>query len=383
MPATAAFIEAAAGLGLGRCADVNGIPDGVELTQVNQRNGRRWSVVDAYLRPAQGRPNLEVRTGVTVQRIVIEDGRAVGIDLLGGDSFEPGEGASTPHLRARREVVLAAGAVHTPQLLLLSGVGPGHHLQEQGIAVATNSTGVGQNLQDHLVCGVVVEALRTKTLERAERLPSLLQWLLFRRGPVTSPVAEACGFIRSRPELEFPDLELIFAPAAFVDHGQTRVPGDYVSAGGILLQPESRGSIRLEANSATVSPVIEPNYLSDSGGEDLRVLVEGVKTSRRILTAEPLARLTGRPYLPGEDVRTDAQIEDFVRDKAESLYHPVGTCRMGSDDQAVVSPDLRVVGVDGLRVADASVIPRIMRGHPHWPVIMIAEKASDLILRDR
>ena len=377
--ATGAFIDAAAGIGLGRCPDVNGLePEGVELTQVNQQAGRRWSVVDAYLRPALRRANLEVRTDTRVSHIILEKMRATGVAVR--DSTADG---GEVELTARREVILAAGAVHSPQLLMLSGIGPGPALQALGIPVAEDLPSVGGNLQDHLACGVVVEAVGVRSLRHAERLPALVQWMLTKRGPVTSPIAEACGFVRTSEDLELPDLELIFAPTAFVDHGLTRIPGEHVSVGGILLQPASRGWITLSSPDPAESPSIAPDYLSDKDGEDLRVLTAGVRLCRRILETEPLARMTGPGYLPADSVQADAEIEAFVRQYAESLYHPVGTCRMGSDDQAVVTPDLKLNGVTGLRIVDASIMPRIIRGHPHWPVIMIAEKASDLILGDR
>jgi choline dehydrogenase len=375
-PATAAFLEAAARLGIPRCSDLNGpAPDGVEQTQVNQRNGSRVSVVDAYLRPAMHRPNLEVRRDTRVTRVILHQGRASGVEYRG----KRGVG----RVRARREVILAAGAVFSPQLLMLSGIGPGPALRNHGIPVAVDRPAVGGNLQDHLVCGVVMEAVGTPSLARAERLPALLRWFLSKRGPVTSNVAEACGFVRTRAELELPDLELIWAPVAFVDHGLTRVAGEYLSAGGILLQPRSRGRIRLGSSDPMVAPKIDPNYLSDGDGEDLRVLVESIKLVRRIFSTEPLASYVGRPFMPEEGVNSDEEIAAFVRERAETIYHPVGTCSMGDGPDDVLTPSLEVRGVDGLRVVDASVMPHTIRGHPHWPVIMIAEKAADLILMAR
>lgn len=375
-PTTAAFLEAASRLGIPRCADLNGpAPDGVEQTQVNQRNGSRFSVVDAYLRPAMHRPNLEVRQDTRVTRVIVHKGRASGVEYRG----KKGVG----RVRARREVILSAGAVFSPQLLMLSGIGPGQALQDRGIGVVVDRPTVGGNLQDHLVCGVVMEALGTPSLARAERLPALLRWFLSKRGPVTSNVAEACGFVRTRPDLALPDLELIWAPVAFVDHGLTRVPGEYLSAGGILLQPRSRGRVRLGSPDPMAAPKIDPNYLSDSDGEDLRVLVESIKLVRRIFSTEPLASYVGEPFLPERGVQSDEDIAAFVRERAETIYHPVGTCTMGDGPDAVLTPSLEVRGVGGLRVVDASVMPHTIRGHPHWPVIMIAEKAADLILMAR
>jgi choline dehydrogenase len=262
-------------------------------------------------------------------------------------------------------------------------VGPGPLLQELGIGVVVDAPGVGQDLQDHLACGVVVQSQGVTTLARADSLWSVLRYALTRRGPLTSNVAEACGFHRTRPDLPAPDLEVIFAPAGFADHGFQRIPGNPLTVGAVLLQPLSRGAVNASGPDAATDPTIEPNYLSDAEGQDLEVLVEGMMLARRILSQEPLARHVAGAIAPAEDELGDEALADFIRTRAHTLYHPVGTCRMGSDPASVVTPELTVRGVEGLRVADASIMPRIIRGHPHWPVIMIAEKASDLILSDR
>ncbi len=375
-PVTGDFLAAAEAVGLARNDDVNGPDqDGVGYTQVNQRGGERWSVVNAYLEPARRRPNLDVRTRSTVTRVVVSQGRATAVEYLM-------DGAAK-RVRVGREVVLAAGAVGSPHLLQVSGVGSGSLLQALGIPVVVDAPGVGQDLQDHLACGVVVQSQGVATLARADSIWNVLRYVLTRGGPLTSNVAEACGFYRTRPDLRAPDLEVIFAPAGFADHGFQRFPGDPLTVGGVLLQPRSRGSVSAAGPDAMTAPTIEPNYLSDPGGRDLTVLVEGVKLARRILAQEPLARHVTGAIAPVDEDTSDEALGDFVRSRAETLYHPVGTCRMGSDATSVVTPELTVRGVEGLRVADASIMPRIIRGHPHWPVIMIAEKASDLILADR
>lgn len=372
MPVTEAFLRSAEAAGISRNEDVNGPgQEGVGLTQVNQRAGERWSVVDAYLNPARRRPNLEVRTRTLVSRIVVEDGVATAVEIRSGGEAK--------RVRVGREVILAAGAVASPQLLQLSGIGPGQALQDLGIRVVVDAPRVGDDLQDHLACGIVVGSAGTPTLSRAEGPLSLLRYVLTRTGPLTSNVAEACGFVRTRPDLDAPDLELIFAPAGFVRHGFVRLEGDPLTVGAVVLQPRSRGSVRITDPDPLVPPRIDPCYLSDAGGEDLRTMLAGVKLARRILSLPPLADFVTGPLLPDRSLHTDDDLTTFIREYAETLYHPVGTCRMGNDAASVVTPSLEVRGVRGLRVVDASVMPRIIRGHPQWAVIMIAEKASALI----
>jgi choline dehydrogenase len=316
------------------------------------------------------RPNLTVLTGALARAIVLDGRRATGVRYAH---------AGAPRVaRARREVILAAGAVHSPVVLMQSGIGPAAHLRSRGIGVAHDLPGVGRNLQDHLAVPVMVACREPVSLVAAQSARQLVRFLLLRRGMLTSNVAEACAFVRTRAELPAPDLELIFAPVPFIDHGLTPPPCHGITIGAVCLQPRSAGTIGLRASEPT-APQIEPGYLSDAGGEDLRVLVEGVTLARRILRAPALARYAGEPLAPGDDVHTDDEIARFVREHAETLYHPVGTCRMGRDAGAVVDPELRVHGLDGLRVVDASVMPVINRGHTMAPVIMIAERAADLI----
>lgn len=371
-PVTRAFLAAAQAVGLERNDDVNGPDqDGVGHTQVNQRGGERWSVVNAYLEPARRRPNLQVRTRCHVTRVVVADGRAAAVEWREGDR--------TRRIRVRREVVLAAGAVGTPHLLQLSGIGPGVELSALGIPVVRDAPEVGANLQDHLACGILVASRNTATLARADSFGAVLRFVLTRRGPLTSNVAEACGFWRSRPALPAPDLEVIFAPAGFADHGRRRFPGDPITVGAVLLQPASRGRIVARSADPFAPPEIDPGYLSDPGGADVEGLRRGLALASRILGTEPLSRFVAGPIVPKRRPESDAALEELIRTRAETLYHPVGTCRMGADRRSVVAPDLRVRGVEGLRVADASIMPRIIRGHPHWPVVMIAERAADLI----
>jgi choline dehydrogenase len=370
---THAFVRAAQEAGIEHCADVNGArQDGVDYTQVTQRRGARCSSASAYLAPARRRPNLTVVTGARVTRIVFDGVRAAGVEFV--------RYGSTETARAAREVVLSAGAVNSPQLLLLSGVGQAAQLQRFGLGVVADSPGVGENLQDHLACGLVMHATQPVTLVSAESKWNLLRYLLFRRGMLASNVAEACAFVRSSPRAPAPDLEILFAPVPFLEHGQRRPPGHGFTIASILLQPKSRGRISLRSGSPFDSPLIQPCYLSDPEGEDLEVMRRGMRLAQRVVDAPSLAAFASAPMLPDRRLEDDADIDAFIRATSETLYHPVGTCRMGSDDAAVVDSMLRVRGVERLRVVDASVMPVIVRGHTNAPTVMIAERAADLIL---
>jgi choline dehydrogenase len=369
-PLTKRFLDAAETIGIPKISDYNGPEqDGASLVQVTQRNGRRWSTADAYLRPAQDRPNLEVRTGVHVARIALEGDRAVGVVLRDGRGREE-------TVRAGREVLLCAGAIGSPQLLMLSGIGPADHLREMGIAVAVDSPGVGQNLQDHPYVVCVWECTAAESLYGADKPKPLLEWLLRRSGPLTSTVAEAFAFVRSRPGLPAADLQYHFAPAYFVDNGAEEFDGHAFTLGPVLVAPKSRGEVRLAASDPLAKPKIITNSLAEP--EDLAALVTGVELARELAAAGPLGAVRGREIYPGADVQDEADVEDFVRRRLELLYHPSGTCRMGGAD-AVLDPELRVRGVEGLRVIDASVFPVIPGGNTNAPTIMVAERAADLV----
>jgi choline dehydrogenase len=372
-PLTLDFLDAAAAAGIPRAADLNGADNtGAGLTPVSVRRGRRFSVVDGYLRPALRRPNLTVVTGAHATRLLVEGGRARGVAyLLGG-------GGQEEEAVAAREVVLAAGAIDTPKLLLLSGIGPPEELERHGIAVVHEAPGVGRNLRDHLANGVLA-AVDAETLYTAERPRHLLSWLGAGRGPLTSNVAEAAAFVRVDPAAAAPDLELIFAPVLFEEEGTAPPSQDGVTVAAVLLQPRSRGEVRLASSDPLAPPAIDPRYLTDPDGLDARTLREGVRLARRVLAAAPLARHVTGELLPGEAAADDDAIDAHLRARSQTLYHPVGTCPMGEDDAAVVTPDLRLRGLDGLRVVDASVIPSLPRGHTNWPTVMVAERAAELI----
>jgi choline dehydrogenase len=365
-PLTKAFVEAAVEAGIPRAGDLNAPePEGVAQVEVNQRRGRRWSTADGYLRPALKRPNLTVLTGAETTRIRVEHGRATGVAFLR-------EGRAD-EAHARRELILAGGAIGSPHLLLASGIGAAEELRAAGVELVHDLPGVGRNLQDHLVGGILVNSTSRRTLYSAESRANVLRYLLLRRGMLTSNVAEAAAFVRTRPELPAPDLELIFAPVLFVEQGLAPVPGHGFTIGTIVLQPRSAGSVRLRSPDPFEPPLIDPAYLTEP--EDLRVLLHGVRLARRLLATSALAPLVSEELLPGAAVQSDDELAEAARANAHTLYHPVGTCALGS----VVDEELRLRGLDGLRVADASVIPRIPRGHTNWPAVMIAEKAADLI----
>ena len=360
---TAAFLEACAELGLERLDEVNGRSnEGYGPTPVTQNRGRRWSAADAYLRPVLKRPNLTVLTGATVSRVVFDGTRATGVERDGGDL-----------VRATREVVLAAGAIGSPYLLMRSGVGSADELRDAGIPIVRELPQVGKNLQDHLSTGVFVECKQPVTLTKAESVGNLLRYLVLRSGMLTTNVGEAVAFIRTSPDEPAPDIELIYAPGPFINHGLAPPTGHGMTVGVVLLQPESRGRVGLSGREV----VIDPGYLSEEA--DVRRLVAGLKTAKQVFGTAAMKAYAGGPMAPYEAPETDDELAQWVRERGETLYHPVGTCRMGADDDSVVDPSLKVRGLDGLRVVDASIMPTLNRGHTHAPAIMIGEKGADLI----
>ncbi len=368
---TGRFLAAAEDAGIPRVPDYNGPEqDGASPVQVTQRNGRRFSAADAYLRPNMKRENLAVVTGAQVLRVELEGGRATGVryrDRRGREQVA----------RADREVILAGGAIGSPQLLMLSGIGPADHLRELGVQVALDLPGVGENLQDHPYVVCIWESKLGESLYGADKPKQLLEWVLRRSGPLTSSVAEAFAFVRSRPGLPAPDLQFHFAPAYFNDNGFDEFDGHAFTLGPVLITPKSRGRLRLRSSDPSDKPRILTNSLSEP--EDVRALVAGMKLAREIVGKEPLAGAVAREIFPGSGVDSDDDLEADLRRRVELIYHPVGTCKMGAGEDAVVDADLRVRGVEGLRVADASIMPVITGGNTNAPVIMIGERAADLV----
>jgi choline dehydrogenase-like flavoprotein len=371
------FVEAAVQAGERANSDFNGAQqEGVGLYQVTHRNGERCSVAKAYLTPHLGRPNLEVLTHAHVLRVVFEGRRAVGVEVRLADG-------RTSTVRATREVLLAAGAVQSPQLLMLSGVGPGAHLQRHGISTLHDLPGVGANLHDHVDVIQVIDAPRlTELFGLSGRgvlrsISATLEWRRRRTGPLTTNYAEAGGFIRSRAEETRPDLQLHFVVAKLVDHGRKTVFGHGYSAHVCLLQPKSRGTLRLASADPLAAPAIDPAFLAER--DDVERLVRGFRRLREILRQPALAAHGGVELPVSASAVSDAQIEAFIRAHADTISHPVGTCGMGRGAMAVVDADLRVHGLEGLRVVDASIMPTIVSGNTNAPVVMIAEKAAERI----
>ncbi len=346
-------------------------PEGFCETQVTQRRGARWSCADAYLKPALRRSNLMLLAEATALRIVFDGTRAVGVE------FDK-DGARRV-VRARREIVVCSGAVNSPQLLMLSGIGDRDQLTEHGVGVVHHSPEVGQNLMDHLVCPLGFD-VKHGSLFAAEKPLQLGNYLVRRRGMLTSNVGEAYGFVRSRPDLDLPDLELIFAPAPFFDEGLGDPGGHGVVTGPILLKPYSRGTITLRSADPTAKPIIDPRYLTDPDGLDRAAMMAGLRITAAITQAPALKDVLGTVARPrGAHDTGEETLEEALNTCSHTLYHPVATCRMGTDESSVVDPQLCVRGVEGLRVADASVMPAIIRGHTHAPSVLIGEKAADLI----
>jgi len=370
---SAALIDAGVSAGFQRNEDFNGPQQaGFGLYQVTQRNGARCSTAVAYLRPARARSNLHVRTRAWVERILIEHGRATGIQLR--------HAGGTQIVRAG-EIILAAGAINSPQLLMLSGIGPAAHLREHGIEPVIDLPGVGEGLQDHLDICTLVNCTRNITYDKLNELAVGWRYLRHRDGPGSSNIAEAGGFVRSRLATDARcDIQFHFVPALLDDHGRHRLPGYGYTLHACYLHPRSRGRLRLRSADPRAPIAIHAGYLSDPEGNDLARMIEAAKLSRDILAQPAFDPYRGPNVFPESAPATDAEWEAFIRRKAETIYHPAGSCRMGKDEQAVVDGELRVRGVAGLRVADASVMPALPSGNTNAPVVMIAERAAALLL---
>ena len=370
------FVEAGVQAGFAHNTDFNGDEqEGVGLYQVTHRNGERFSAAKAYLRPAATRPNLKVVTAAHTTRIVLEGRRAVGVEFR--------QGGETRRVDARREVLLCAGALQSPQLLMLSGIGPGAELQAMGLSTHHDLPGVGRNLHDHLDVVQVVNAPHLKELfglsftGAVNVLKGIFEWREHRRGMLTTNFAEAGGFIKSSADEAIPDLQLHFVIGKLIDHGRKTVFGHGYSCHVCLLRPRSRGSLRLASTDPMAAALIDPNFLADA--HDLGRLVRGFKLMRKLLGQPVLAGYRGVELPASATAQSDAQIEQFIRNYADTIYHPVGSCRMGNGALDVVDAELRVHGMQGLRVVDASIMPDIVGGNTNAPTIMIGEKAADMI----
>jgi choline dehydrogenase len=376
-PLTRAFIEAAVTAGHARNDDFNGAAqDGVGLFQVTQKDGRRHSAADAYLRPALRRPNLTTITDARATKLLVEGNQVMGVTYLHKGRIS--------EMHARRGVLLCGGAIHSPQLLMLSGIGPADHLRSMGIPVASDLPGVGQNLQDHVAMGVICSCSRPISLNRTLtlwRLPgAIARYALFHQGPLTSNVVEAGGFARSLPDLRAPDLQFTFIPVWALDHGLTRLKGHGFILVTLLLCPHSRGSVSLRSSDPLDAPRIQPNYLTHE--DDQAALLRGLRLVRQVADTPPLATLRQAERYPGAAAQSEGDLLAWTRRYAENGDHPVGTVKMGQDPSAVVDERLRVRGLQGVRVVDASIMPTVPRGNTNIPTIMIAERAADFIKED-
>ena len=369
-PLSLAFVQACQQVGLPLNEDHNGAQqEGFGLYRVTQKDGQRHSTAAAYLKPAKDRVNLRVETNALATRLLFSGTRCTGVAYT--------QNGRAVEANANREVIVSGGAINSPQLLMLSGIGDGDHLQRLGIPVVHHLPGVGQNLFDHLILLLGFVCNTPITLANAGTPESRACYEQSKMGPLTSNVGEAGGFTRVRPDSPVPDLQFHFAPSYFANHGFDNPPGHGFSIGATMVQPKSVGAITLRTGSPQDHPLIQPNLLTHD--DDMTILLEGVRLARRIAAAPALARYREAEYLPGEEAQSDDALREAIRQHVQTLYHPVGTCKMGSDPMAVVNDQLQVHGVDGLRVADASVMPTIVNANTNIPSIVIGEKAADLI----
>lgn len=371
---TKAFVRSAQEVGIRYNADLNGErQEGVSYYQVTQRNVRRESAATAFLHRYKERANLHVVTHATASRVLLKNDRAVGIEYM--------YGSDSKHVRAEREVIVSSGAVNSPKLLLLSGIGPADELRALGIDVQHDLPGVGKNFQDHMDVYIAAHCSQPVSYNGHDRWDRALrhgiQYLLYKTGPVTACVAEAGCFLKSSPDVRSPDIQIHCLPAYVVDHGRLRMKGHGITINTCHLRPRSTGSVTLRTADPTDPPAIDPNFLSDP--YDLKISTEGFKWGRRILAAPSLKEFITSEELPGADVRTDEEIASYIRTWSKNDYHPVGSCKMGHDSMAVVDPQLRVHGLHGLRVIDASIMPRLISGNTQATSIMIGEKGAAMV----
>jgi choline dehydrogenase len=359
------FLDAAVEAGYQKTDDFNGLRQrGFDYYQVTQRNGRRCSAAVAFLHPATGRPNLNISTHSLAERILFDGNRAAGVTYRKRNKLQTAFAG---------KVILAGGAINSPQLLLLSGVGPADHLHAMGLDVHHDLKGVGQNLQDHLDVCTLYETHTPIGYDQLNDLMVGLRYMFGRKGPGSSNIAEAGGFIVSPHATDDrPDIQMHFVPALLDDHGRNTLPGHGMTIHACVLRPESRGELKLKSANPSDAPAMQPNYLTTE--YDRMMMLESVRQARRIFSQAAFTPHRGNEIFPGVEAQSDEQLLEFIRQKAETIYHPIGTCKMGTDDLAVVDPNLNVHGIDGLSVVDASIMPTLVSGNTNAPTIMIAEK---------
>ncbi|RDI67249.1 GMC family oxidoreductase [Nocardia pseudobrasiliensis] len=366
-PVTPDFVTACAALGYPEAADQ---PDGYTFATATHHEGLRWSSAAAYLDPARRRTNLTVLTEHTVRRILFDGTRAIGVEVETARGVE--------RILADREVILAAGSVGSPQLLMVSGVGPVEHLARHGIPVVADLPAVGQGMSDHLLVPLAFAGSAFSSPGVGAESADIARYLDDRTGPLDSIVSEALVFVRTRPELAAPDIEIVLLLLPYGEHETTAEHG--LALGVLLLRPESRGSITLRSADPRDAPRIDPGFLSDAADADLRTTIAGVRKAQEIVGEPVFGKWCDEPLTPGALSDDDGELTGYIRRTGLSLFHPVGTCRMGADAESVVDTRCRVRGVSGLRVIDASALPSLVRGHTHAPVTMFAERACDLLL---
>jgi len=374
LPICDAFIEAAEQIGIPRMGDYNGEKqDGAGYYQLTQRNARRASAAMAFLAPVRARPNLTIRMGAQVRRITFKDGRATGVEMMEGS-----------HIEASCEVILSSGAIGSPRMLQLSGVGPADDLSALGIDVILDQPNVGANLQDHLDLYAICEVTGPHTYDRFAKLHlsayAALQYLLTRKGPVASSLFETGGFWYADPDARSPDTQMHLGLGTGIEAGVEAMPNGGVTLNACFLRPRSRGTVRLQSSDPAKMPLIDPNYLADP--YDREMSIRGLKLVQNILAQDALKPFILAERLPGPDVTSDEDYFNFICTHSKTSHHCAGTCRMGVDTGAVTDPRLRLNGINGLRVADASIMPQVNSSNTNAPTIMIGEKAADMIKED-
>lgn len=375
LPVCDALIRAAQEYGIPYNPDFNGKQQaGIGFYQLTQKDVRRSSAAVAFLKPVEKRPNLTVITGAQASRIRIENGKATSVDFT--------HNGNAQNARALREIILSSGTIGSPRLLMLSGIGPANHLKSVGVDVVHDLPGVGSNLQDHLDICAISECTGRHSYDGIERLDRTilagLQYLLFKSGPVTAALFETGGFWYADKEARSPDIQFHFGQGSGIEKGIVKIDGAGVTLNSAFMRPRSRGTVRLASSNLDDAPLIDPNYWDDP--YDVEMSLKGLEMARDILSQSALKPFVRKEVLPGPQVKSRQDLIDYACGMAKTDHHPVGTCKMGHDEMAVVTPDLRVRGIEGLRVCDASIMPTINSSNTNAPTIMISEKGSDMIL---
>ncbi|MEO1249871.1 MAG: GMC family oxidoreductase N-terminal domain-containing protein, partial [Pseudomonadota bacterium] len=378
-PMTRAFVQSCQELGIPYNPDFNGPQqEGAGVYQTTIKNARRCSAAVGYLKPVMNRKNLTVKTDCLVNRIIFEGNRATGVEYF--------DGKHMVHVRADSEVIVTSGAIGTPKIMMLSGIGPAAHLKENGVEVVHDLPGVGENLNDHFGVDIVAELNGPHSLDKYGKphwmLWAGIEYVLFKSGPVTSNVVEGGAFWRADQSAPVPDLQFHFLAGAGAEEGVPSVPsGSGITLNSYTLRPKSRGTVRLRSSDPSDLPIVDPNFMAEE--YDRKTSAEGVRISRDIFMQPSLQKYIKRMHVPGDDVKTPQDFENYARQYGRTSYHPSCTCKMGTDDMAVVDPKLRVHGLEGIRICDSSVMPSLIGSNTNAPTIMIAEKASDMIRGNR